>query len=170
MLFTKKELLNALNCDMVKAFNLEHNNSSNRVKAVSIMIEKVEKHLKDSLTYEIATSTKGTINKGYLFELTYNHYQKNYISEINAKGKKDNKNKKFNELKCLVDCSSTIVITPNELNENRNLLILLNDGLIYELTSKTIKENLNNLKLYKNGYRLYTNFIRENGKVHKCNY
>lgn len=167
---TKSQIISLLNKEIAESMDSTHNNESHNLKGASITLDKVKKHLKDGLTYTVTITPKGYINKGELFELTYNHYRKNYITEKAAKGCKDSKNKTFTELKSLVNCHSTIDLTTQELESNKGLIILLNDAKLYYLKMSDVAANLQELKVYKGAYRLTNTFIRKYGKIKDNNY
>lgn len=167
---TKSEIVSLLNKEIAEAMDSSHNNESHNFKGAMITLEKVKKHLKDGLIYTVSITPKGYINKGEMFELTYNHFRKNYITEKAAKGCKDSKNKQFSELKSLVNCHSTIDLTTQEIASNKGLIILLNDSCLYYLKMSDVAENLKELKIYKGAYRLTNTFIRKYGKIKDNNY
>ena len=158
---TKTDIIALLNKEIAESVESTHNNESHNLKGAMITLEKVRKHLKDGLIYTVSITQKGYVNKGELFELTYNHYRKNYITERAAKGCKDSKNKQFSELKSLVNCHSTIDLTSQEIASNKGLIILLNDANLYYLKMSDVAANLQELKIYKGAYRLTNTFIRK---------
>lgn len=167
---TKTQIISLLNKEIADSVDSGHNNESHNFKGALITLEKVKKHLKDGLIYTVSITPKGYINKGELFELTYNHYRHNYITEKAPKGFKDSKNKAFTELKSLVNCHSTIDLTTQEIASNKGLIILLNDANLYYLKMSDVAANLQELKVYKGAYRLTNTFIRKYGKVKDNNY
>ena len=167
---TKTQIISLLNKEIADSVDSAHNNESHNFKGAQITLEKVKKHLKDGLIYTVSITPKGYVNKGELFELTYNHYRKNYITEKAVKGCKDSKNKTFTELKSLVNCHSTIDLTTKELESNKGLIILLNDANLYYLKMSDVVANLQELKVYKGAYRLTNTFIRKYGKIKDNNY
>ena len=167
---TKSQIISLLNQEIADSVDSGHNNENHNFKGATITLEKVKKHLKDGLIYTVSITPKGYINKGELFELTYNHFRKNYITEKAAKGCKDSKNKQFSELKSLVNCHSTIDLTAQELESNKGLIILLNDANLYYLKMSDVVANLKELKVYKGAYRLTNTFIRKYGKIKDNNY
>ena len=167
---TKTQIISLLNKEIADSVDSGNNNQSHNFKGASITLEKVKKHLKDGLTYTVTITAKGYVNKGELFELTYNHYRKNYITEKAPKGFKDSKNKTFTELKSLVNCHSTIDLTSQEIASNKGLIILLNDAKLYYLKMANVAANLQELKIYKGAYRLTNTFIRKYGKIKDNNY
>ena len=146
------------------------NNESHNFKGALITLEKVKKHLKDGLIYTVSITVKGYVKKGDIFELTYNHYRHNYITEKAPKGFKDSKNKQFSELKSLVNCHSTIDLTTQEISSNKGLIILLNDAKLYYLNMADVAANLQELKIYQGAYRLTNTYIRKYGKIKDNNY
>ena len=167
---TKNEIIDLLKKEIADSVDSTHNNESHNLKGASITLEKVKKHLKNGLIYTVSITAKGYINKGELFELTYNHYRKNYITQKAPTGLKDSKNKTFTELKSLVNCHSTIDITESELATNKGIIVLLNDANLYYLKMSDIVANLQELKIYKGAYRLTNTFIRKYGKIKDNNY
>ena len=167
---TKNQIISLLNKEIADSVDATHNNESHNLKGAAITLEKVKKHLKDGLVYTVSITVKGYLNKGELFELTYNHYRKNYITQKAPKGSKDSKNKQFSELKSLVNCHSTIDLTTQELETNKGLIILLNDAKLYYLKMADVVANLQELKIYKGAYRLTNTFIRKYGKIKDNNY
>ena len=167
---TKSDIISLLNKEIAESMDSTHNNESHNLKGASITLDKVKKHLKDGLTYTVTITPKGYVNKGDLFELTYNHYRRNYITEKAPKGFKDSKNKAFTELKSLVNCHSTIDLTSEEIASNKGLIILLNDANLYYLKMSDVAANLQELKIYKGAYRLTNTFIRKYGKIKDNNY
>ena len=167
---TKNQIIDLLKQEIADSVEATHNNESHNLKGASITLEKVKKHLKDGLIYTVSITPKGYVNKGEMFELTYNHYRKNFITQKAAKGFKDSKNKAFTELKSLVNCHSTIDLTNQEITSNKGLIILLNDANLYYLKMSDVAANLQELKIYKGAYRLTNTFIRKYGKIKDNNY
>lgn len=167
---TKNQIITLLNKEIAESVDSTHNNETHNLKGASITLAKVKKHLKDGLTYTVSITAKGYVNKGEMFELTYNHYRHNYITQKAPKGFKDSKNKQFSELKSLVNCHSTIDLTKSEMATNNGLIILLNDACLYYLKMEDIVANLEELKIYKGAYRLTNTFIRKYGKIKDNNY
>ena len=167
---TKTQIIALLNQEIAESVDSTYNNESHNLKGASITLEKVKKHLKDDLLYTVSITPKGYINKGEAFELAYNHYRHNYITQKAPKGFKDSKNKQFSELKSLVNCHSTIDLTETEISSNKGLIILLNDAQLYYLKMADIVANLQELKIYKGAYRLTNTFIRKYGKVKENNF
>ena len=167
---TKNQIIALLNQEIADSVDSTHNNESHNLKGASITLEKVKKHLKDGLTYTVSITPKGYINKGELFELAYNHYRHNYITQKAPKNAKDTNNKAFTELKSLVNCHSTIDLTETEMATNKGLIILLNDACLYYLKMADIVANLKELKIYKGSYRLTNTFIRRYGKIKENNF
>ena len=167
---TKTQIIDLLKKEIADSVDSTHNNESHNLKGAAITLEKVKKHLRDGLTYTVSITAKGYVNKGEVFELTYNHYRKNYITEKAPKGFKDSKNKQFSELKSLVNCHSTIDLTNQEIASNKGLIILLNDANLYYLKMSDVAANLQELKVYKGAYRLTNTFIRKYGKIKDNNY
>ena len=167
---TKTEIIALLNKEIAESMDSTHNNESHNLKGAAITLDKVKKHLKDGLIYTVLITPKGYINKGELFELTYNHYRHNYITQKAPKNSKDSKNKQFSELKSLVNCHSTIDLTETEITTNKGLIILLNDACLYYLKMSDVLANLQELKIYKGAYRLTNTFIRKYGKIKDNNY
>ena len=167
---TKTEIIALLNKEIAESMDSTHNNESHNLKGAAITLDKVKKHLKDGLIYTVSITPKGYINKGELFELTYNHYRHNYITQKAPKNSKDSKNKQFSELKSLVNCHSTIDLTETEITTNKGLIILLNDACLYYLKMSDVLANLQELKIYKGAYRLTNTFIRKYGKIKDNNY
>lgn len=167
---TKSDIIALLNKEISEAIDSSHNNESHNFKGATITLEKVKKHLKDGLVYTVSITPKGYINKGELFELTYNHFRHNYITEKAPKNSKDSKNRQFSELKSLVNCHSTIDLTSQEISSNKGLIILLNDANLYYLKMSDVAANLEELKIYKGAYRLTNTFIRKYGKIKDNNY
>ena len=167
---TKNQIIDLLNKEIADSVDSTHNNESHNLKGASITLEKVKKHLKDGLIYTVSITVKGYVNKGEMFELTYNHYRHNYITEKAPKNAKDSKNKQFSELKSLVNCHSTIDLTSQEIASNKGLIILLNDANLYYLKMSDVAANLQELKIYKGAYRLTNTFIRKYGKIKDNNY
>ena len=167
---TKNEIISLLNKEIAESMDSTHNNESHNLKGAMITLEKVKKHLKDGLVYTITITPKGYINKGEAFELCYNHYRHNYITQKAPKGFKDSKNKQFSELKSLVNCHSTIDLTEAEMATNKGLIILLNDACLYYLKMADVVAHLQELKIYKGAYRLTNTFIRKYGKIKDNNF
>ena len=167
---TKSDIIDLLKKEIADSVDSAHNNESHNFKGAQITLEKVKKHLKDGLVYTVSITPKGYVNKGEMFELTYNHYRHNYITEKAPKGFKDSKNKQFSELKSLVNCHSTIDLTNQEIASNKGLIILLNDANLYYLKMSDVAANLQELKVYKGAYRLTNTFIRKYGKIKDNNY
>ena len=167
---TKNDIISLLNKEVCEAMDSTHNNESHNLKGATITLDKVKKHLKDGLIYTVSITAKGYVNKGEMFELTYNHYRKNYITQKAPKNAKDTKNKQFSELKSLVNCHSTIDLTDAEMATNKGLIILLNDAQLYYLKMADVVANLQELKIYKGAYRLTNTFIRKYGKIKENNF
>ena len=167
---TKTQIIDLLNKEIADSVDSTHNNESHNLKGAAITLDKVKKHLKDGLVYTVSITAKGYVNKGEVFELTYNHYRKNYITEKAPKGLNDSKNKTFTELKSLVNCHSTIDLTTQEIASNKGLIVLLNDACLYYLKMSDVAANLQELKIYKGAYRLTNTFIRKYGKIKDNNY
>ena len=167
---TKSEIIALLNKEIADSVDSTHNNESHNLKGASITLEKVKKHLKDGLVYTVSITVKGYVNKGELFELTYNHYRHNYITQKAPKNARDSKNKAFTELKSLVNCHSTIDLTSQEVASNKGMIVLLNDACLYYLKMSDVAANLEELKIYKGAYRLTNTFIRKYGKIKDNNY
>ena len=167
---TKNQIIDLLKKEISEAMDSTHNNESHNLKGASITLEKVKKHLKDGLLYTVSITAKGYVNKGELFELTYNHYRKNYITQKAPKNARDSKNKAFTELKSLVNCHSTIDLTSQEIASNKGMIVLLNDANLYYLKMSDVAANLEELKIYKGAYRLTNTFIRKYGKIKDNNY
>ena len=167
---TKTQIVSLLNKEIADSVDSAHNNQSHDYKGASITLEKVKKHLKEGLVYTITTTPKGYINKGEAFELAYNHYRHNYITQKAPKNAKDTKNKAFTELKSLVNCHSTIDLTEVEMATNKGLIILLNDAQLYYLKMADVVAHIQELKIYKGAYRLTNTFIRKYGKIKENNF
>ena len=167
---TKSGIIALLNKEIAESVDSTNNNESHNLKGASITLEKVKKHLKDGLLYTVSITAKGYVNKGDMFELAYNHYRHNYITQKAPKNAKDSKNKQFSELKSLVNCHSTIDLTETEMATNKGLIILLNDANLYYLKMADVVANLQELKIYKGAYRLTNTFIRRYGKIKENNF
>ena len=167
---TKTQIIALLNQEVIDSVDSTHNNESHNLKGASITLEKVKKHLKEGLVYTVSITPKGYINKGEAFELCYNHFRHNYITQKAPKGFKDSKNKQFSELKSLVNCHSTIDLPETEISSNKGLIILLNDANLYYLKMSDVAANLEELKIYKGAYRLTNTFIRKYGKIKENNF
>ena len=167
---TKTQIIALLNKEIAESMDSTHNNESHNLKGASITLEKVKKHLKDGLVYTVSITPKGYVNKGELFELTYNHFRKNYITQKASKNARDSRNRQFSELKSLVNCHSTIDLTSQEISSNKGIIILLNDACLYYLKMSDVAANLEELKIYKGAYRLTNTFIRKYGKIKDNNY
>ena len=168
----KTELLNTVRIEKAYIFNnATHNNESNEKKALDCCYYLIETYFKNDLDYNITITYKNAVkhlNIGEIVEIAYNHYKHNYITEKHSKGKKDNGNAVYTEIKALLNIHSTAKISEKELKENQGFIIALPEGFYY-LTAKTIKENLQLFPYYSykgnNGYRIYCNTIRKIGKL-----
>lgn len=167
---TKSQIISLLNKEIADSVDSSHNNESHNLKGASITLEKVKKHLREGLIYTVSITQKGYVNKGEMFELTYNHFRHNYITQKAPKNAKDSKNKTFTELKSLVNCHSTIDLTSQEISSNKGIIVLLNDSCLYYLKMSDVAANLEELKIYKGAYRLTNTFIRKYGKIKDNNY
>ena len=167
---TKNQIIDLLKKEIADSVESTHNNESHNLKGASITLDKVKKHLKDGLLYTVSITAKGYVNKGEMFELTYNHYRHNYITQKAPKNAKDSKNKAFTELKSLVNCHSTIDLTSQEIESNKGMIVLLNDACLYYLKMSDVAANLEELKIYKGAFRLTNTFIRKYGKIKDNNY
>lgn len=138
------------------------NNSSNDIKAINLGLDLLQ-FIRDDIDLNINKN----INYGEIFEIAYNHAHNNYITCKAPKGCKDTRNTYNTELKGLINCHSTIETSLEQLNNNKGYLILLSDGIIYQLDNTTILAHLNECRFIKNKYRLSNTFIKRYGKINK---
>lgn len=135
-------------------------NASNDLKAINLCTDLLQ-FIDDRVNLNISIP----LNFGEIFELAYNHAHHHYITSKAPKGSKDNNNAYNSELKALINAHSTIDTTLQQLDNNKGYLIILSDGVIYQLDSDVIKSHLLELKCYNNKYRLSNTFIRRYGKI-----
>lgn len=138
------------------------NNFSNDSKAVNLGLSLLQ-FIRDDIDLQVNPS----INYGELFEIAYNHAHNNYITSKAPKGCKDTRNTYNTELKGLINCHSTIETTLEQLYNNKGYLILLSDGIIYQLDNTTILAHINECRCIRNKYRLSNTFIRRYSKINK---
>lgn len=142
--------------------NDNSNNFSNDSKAINLCLSLLQ-FIRDDIDLNINPS----INYGEVFEIAYNHAHCNYITCKAPKGHKDTRNTYNTELKGLVNCHSTIDTSIDQLNNNKGYLVLLSDGIIYQLDNTTILAHLNECRCIKNKYRLSNTFIKRYGKINQ---